>query len=66
MTLSRALKWREALVSLLQGRAATGACTFPETPKLIPVSTHTNVTIWEAAYSFRSMQVKYIARKDFL
>lgn len=28
--------------------------------------THTNVTIWEAARSFRSMKAKYLARKGFL
>lgn len=36
----------------------------PLTPD--PARTHTNVTIWEAARSFRSMKAKYLARKGFL
>ena len=32
----------------------------------MPMRTHTNVTIWEAARSFRSMKAKYLARKGFL
>lgn len=35
-------------------------------PSLFPGRTHTRVTIWEAARSFRSMKVKYVARKGFL
>ena len=40
----------------------------PRCPRLTPdpTRTHTNVTIWEAARSFRSMKAKYLARKGFL